>query len=387
MTLRLGLTSDVDFAPLFYPLEAGWAGLPNGVTVRTEDPARLEKALLAGQLDIAPVNPVLYATHMNSLSLLPYPVKATDLASDCIFFVSTKRPDQLDQATVAVSPNSQTGEMLLKLLANKYYGLNPKPFPVASEAAALEALQGQADTCIISGEAAMRAAGWAKAKGHFVEDLTKAWWITTGLPLPTYLLAVRKEWTRTDPEATNLARSLMLSFRRAIQSGQEQRSTLLDRASNKTGLPVPALDDHFRLQRYELNEGHLRGLLEFYRRATAQGLLPNLQDLEFFPSLTPLAAAPAPPPRRSQPEQPRPVANPERAANPQRPARPALERVPEPETDDSDAPETAPEPEHPRRSGSRRAAVRAEAKAKGLRVIRGGKDNSGPVDSEDDEES
>ncbi|MBN9390401.1 MAG: hypothetical protein J0I20_20400 [Chloroflexi bacterium] len=386
MTLRLGLTSDIDFAPLFFPLEAGWAGLPNGITTRTDDPARLEKALLAGELDIAPVNPVLYATHINSLSLLPYPVKATDLASDSIFFISTQRPDQLDEATVAVSPNSQTGEMLLKILAAKYYGLNPKPFPVPSEASALEALQGQADTCIISGEAAMRAAGWAKAKGHFVEDLTKAWWIMTGLPLPTYLLAVRKEWTRTDPEATNLARSLMVSFRRAIQSGVEQRSTLLDRASHKTGLPVPALDDHYRLQRYELNEGHLRGLLEFYRRAAAQGLLPQVQDLDFFPSLTPLAATPAPPPRRSQPEQPRPVANPER------PARPALERIQATEAPDSAEPETTtPEPEAapgtPRRSGSRRAAVRAEAKAKGLRVIRGGKDTSGSPGSEDDEES
>ena len=386
MTLRLGLTSDIDFAPLFFPLEAGWAGLPNGITTRTDDPARLEKALLAGELDIAPVNPVLYATHINSLSLLPYPVKATDLASDSIFFISTQRPDQLDEATVAVSPNSQTGEMLLKILAAKYYGLNPKPFPVPSEASALEALQGQADTCIISGEAAMRAAGWAKAKGHFVEDLTKAWWIMTGLPLPTYLLAVRKEWTRAGPEATNLARSLMVSFRRAIQSGVEQRSTLLDRASHKTGLPVPALDDHYRLQRYELNEGHLRGLLEFYRRAAAQGLLPQVQDLDFFPSLTPLAATPAPPPRRSQPEQPRPVANPER------PARPALERIQATEAPDSAEPETTtPEPEAapgtPRRSGSRRAAVRAEAKAKGLRVIRGGKDTSGSPGSEDDEES
>lgn len=384
MTLRLGLTADVDFAPLFFPLEAGWAGLPNGVTTRTDDPARLEKALLDGQLDIAPVNPVLFATHSSTLSLLPYPVKATDIASDSIFFISTKRPDQHDTASVAVSPNSQTGETLLKILAAKYYGLAPKPFPVASEAAALEALQGMADTCIISGEAAMRAAGWAKARGYFVEDLTKAWWIMTGLPLPTYLLAVRKEWARTDPEATNLARALMLSFRRAIQSGQEQRSTLLDRAANKTGLPAPALDDHYRLQRYELNEGHLRGLLEFYRRAAAQNLLPLVEDLDFFPSLTPLAAAPAPPPRRSQPEAPRPA--PERQPSPQRPA---LERMPKPAAAESEPAGAGAktEPEQPHRSGSRRAAVRAEAKAKGLRVIRGGKDNSGPAASEDEEES
>lgn len=385
MPLRLGLTNDIDFAPLFFPLESGWAGLPNGVSSHTDDPARLEKALLTGQLDIAPVNPVLYATHSNALALLPYPVKATDLASDCTFFVSVRRPDQLDTARVAVSPNSQLGEALLKLLAPKYYGLTPKPFPAASEAAALEALQSTADTCIISGEAAMRSAGWAKAKGYFVEDLTKAWWITTGLPLPTAFLAARKEWTRADPEASSLTRSLMLAFRRSIQSGQEQRNTLLDRASHKTGLPVAALDEHYRLQRYELNENHLRGLLEFYRRAAAQGILPPIPDLDFFPALTPLATAPAQPPRRSQPEAPRPLSNSRPGAVPQRPA---LERVPEPpvdvpgDTNPAENDEAAPEAEPPRRAGSRRAAVRAEAKAKGLRVIRGGKDGGGP--SEDD---
>jgi chorismate dehydratase len=378
MTLRLGITNDADFAPLFFPLEAGWAGLPAGTTAQTDEPAKLEKALLAGQLDIAPVNPILYATHSASLSLLPYPVRAFDLSADSIFLISTKRPDQLEQARVAISPSSQTGEALLKIIASKYYGLSPKAFSVPTEAAALEALQGDADSCVISGEAAMRAAGWAKSKGYFVEDLTKAWWIMTGLPLPTYLMAVRKEWTRTEPEAHNLTRSLMLSFRRALQHSQEQRPTLLTRTADRTGLPTDALEDHYRLQRYELNESHLRGLLEFYRRSAALGLVPLIEDLDFFPALAPLAAAPAQPPRRSQPEAPRPAPAPARARKPN----------PESLTEQPDRSETeaapASEPAQNKRPGSRRAAVRAEAQAKGLRLIKGGKDRSGATEDGED---
>jgi chorismate dehydratase len=382
--LRLGITNDADFAPLFFPLEAGWAALPNGITSQTDEPPNLEKALLAGQLDIAPVNPVLYATHAASLDLLPYPVRAFDLAADSIFLISTKRPDQLEQARVAISPSSQTGEALLKIIAGKYYGLNPKAFSVPTEAAALESLQSQADSCVISGEAAMRAAGWAKAKGYFVEDLTKAWWIMTGLPLPTYLLAVRKEWTRTEPEATTLTRSLMLAFRRALQHSQDQRPTLLGRAADRTGLPTEALDDHYRLQRFELNEAHLRGLLEFYRRAAALGIIPLVEDLSFFPALAPLAAAPAQPPRRSQPEASRPAAAPDRLRKPH------LESVPEQaaeETETEAEAEPAHAPEQPKRSGSRRAAVRAEAQAKGLRVIKGGKDTTASSEAEDEDNS
>lgn len=384
MSLRLGMTNDADFAPLFFPLGAGWAALPAGITAQTDEPAKLEKALLAGQLDVAPVNPALYATHADKLSLLPYPVRAFDLAADSIFLISVKRPDQLEQARVAISPSSQTGEILLKIISAKYYGLKPTAFSVATEAAALEALQGTADTCVISGEAAMRAAGWAKAKGYFVEDLTKAWWIMTGLPLPIYLLAVRKEWTRTEPEAANLTRSLMLAFRRALQNSQEQRPTLLGRAADRTGLPVQALDEHYRLQRYELNEAHLRGLLEFYRRAASMNLIPLMEDLQFFPALAPLAAAPAALPRRSQPEAaPRPVVAPQ----PQRQPKPQLESVPETPAETEAEPAQTPQPERPKSSGSRRAAVRAEAKAKGLRVIKGGKDSSGSSEDEDEEDS
>jgi chorismate dehydratase len=383
--LRLGITNDADFAPLFFPLEAGWAALPNGIISQTDDPPKLEKALLAGQLDIAPVNPVLYATHTGSLDLLPYPVRAFDLAADSIFLISTKRPDQLEQARVAISPSSQTGEALLKIIAGKYYGLNPKAFSVPTEAAALESLQSQADSCVISGEAAMRAAGWAKAKGYFVEDLTKAWWIMTGLPLPTHLLAVRKEWTRTEPEATTLTRSLMLAFRRALQHSQDQRPTLLGRAADRTGLPTEALDDHYRLQRFELNEAHLRGLLEFYRRAAALGIIPLVEDLSFFPALAPLAAAPAQPPRRSQPEAARPVAAPDRLRKPHRESLPEQAAAEETETEAEAEP--APAPEQPKRSGSRRAAVRAEAQAKGLRVIKGGKDTTASSEAEDEDDS
>ena len=381
MTLRLGITNDADFAPLFFPLDAGWAALPEGIVAETDDPAKLEKALLAGQLDVAPVNPVLYATHADKLSLLPYPVRAFDLTADSIFLISVKRPDQLEEARVAISPSSQTGEILLKIIAGKYYGMKPTAFSVPTEAAALEALQGQADTCIISGEAAMRAAGWAKSKGYFVEDLTKAWWIMTGLPLPIYLLAVRKEWTRTEPEAANLTRALMLAFRRSLQNSEEQRPTLLGRAADRTGLPVQALDEHYRLQRYELNEAHLRGLLEFYRRAAALGLIPAVDDLVFFPALAPLAATPAPPPRRSQPETARP------AAAPQRQPKPQLESLPDETTATEVEPEPASTPERSKPNGSRRAAVRAEAKAKGLRLIKGGKDSSGATETEDEEDS
>ncbi|HEX2916159.1 MAG TPA: MqnA/MqnD/SBP family protein [Chloroflexia bacterium] len=361
MTLRLGISKDADMAVLFFPFEAGWVDPPNGTSLISKPLADLEKDLLEGALDVAPVSPVTYARNYSRLRLLPTPVRAFDLAADSVFLFSRKRLDFIDQVKVAVSPNSSLGEAILQIIAPKYYGITPEIVYSPSEAAALEALQGQTEVSIVSGEAAMRAAGWAKAKGYFVEDLTKAWWIMTGLPLPVYLFAVRQEWTVQEPDAVGKIRSLMLAFRRAIQYSQEQRPTLLQRLEQQTGLPEDALDAHYRAQRYDINESHLRGLLEFYRRAAAARIFTAPDDLAFFPALSPLAPAPSGPPRRNQPEAERPQSSGEQRPRPvrkekeNRPARPNPSR-------------------------------REEAQAKGLRVIKGGKDTSNHDDEDSTEE-
>lgn len=362
MTMRLGVTTDADLAPLFYPLEAGWSLLPSEITSDTRNLPGLEKGLLDDTLDVAPVSPVFYAQHRKQLRLLPFPVRATDIATDSVFLVSGKRLDMLEKPKVAVSPSSQTAEVILKIIASKYYGFEPEFRAMLTEASALEALNGQADLSLLSGEAAMRAVGWAKAKGMFVEDLTKAWWILTGLPLPTYLFCARKKWTETEPNAVQLTRNLMLYFRSALRTGFQQTETMFARISARTGLPEDVLEAHYRVQRHELNEGHLRGLLEFYRRAAAGQFLPLVDDLEFFPNLSALAPTPQEPPRRNQPEQPR-------RAQPQ-PERAGEDDAPE------DSEEGAPAG-RPNRAARKKASRRSEAEALGLRVLKGGKDKKG----------
>lgn len=360
--LRLGVTNDADLAPLFFPFEAGWVEPPAGTVVQINTLAELEKDLVAGRLDIAPINPLTYALHADTLQMLPTPVRAADLAADSVFLISPRRLDQLERVRVAVSPNSSLAEGVMRIIAGRYYGITPELHPVNSEAQALDSLQGSSDICLISGEAAMRAVGWAKAKGYFVEDLTKAWWIMTGLPLPTYVLGVRQEWVSQEPDATNLARALMLTFRRALLHSQEQRPTLLERAQQRTGLPQDALENHYRAQRYELNEAHLRGLLEFYRRGAALGIVAMPKDFNFFPALATVAPAPLAPPRRTQP-QPAPRPAPGTGRDRLR----AVSNSNENEAESENGPE---QPNKKRGPGSRRS----EARARGLRVIKGGKD-------------
>ncbi len=357
--LRLGVTNDVDLAPLFFPIEAGWAATPPDLTTSDGNSlSELEQRLLAGQLDIAPIGPLTYAQHQKELFLLPYPVRTYDIAADALFMISKKRMDKYETPKIAVAPSSATGEAVVKIIGRHFYHIEPTMQNVTSEVAALDALKGSADICIVSGETGMRAVGPAKGKGYFVEDLTKAWWLFYELPLPLVLFAVRRAWTEEDAIAPLLTRATMQMFRSALQTAKDQMPTLTERAEKRTGLPAPALTDHYAAQRYEFKETHLRGLLEFYRRATLAQLIPAVDDLAFFPPLGPTSPGPSAPPRRTITEQPRDGESSDRTDNERSGSR-------------------------PRPTDSR--ARRERAAAQGLRVIKGGKDPK-PDSTEGEEE-
>ncbi len=350
--LRLGLTNDVDLAPLFFPLEAGWAATPPGLETKNGTLAELETMLLAGELDIAPIGPSTYANHQKSLFLLPYPVRAFDLAADALFLISNKRLDKYEKPKVAVAPTATTGEVILSVISRNFYSFEPQFIRVSSEISALTALTGEADICVLSGEIGMRSVGPAKGKGYFVEDLTKAWWLYTEMSLPLVLFAVRRAWTEQEANAIQMSRAVMQMFRGGLQQAKDQMPTLTERAEKRTGLPAEALTGHYAAQRYELNQNHLRGLLEFYRRAGQARITPFVEDLEFYPPLVTPAPAPPAPPRRSISED-------------------DLAKI-----KNGEKPNSRPRPN----SASNRAA------AQGLRVIKGGKDPATEGEDEDKED-
>jgi chorismate dehydratase len=282
--LQFGLSEDIDLWPLFYPFTAGWAYLPSEVKAVTGTPYENEQRLLAGELDVALVSPLTYASHQDILYMLPTPIRSSDLSSDAICLISKKRPDQYEKPLVASAASSAMGTVLLRVLAGRYYGFEPELVTVTSEAAALESLNGASDISILSGEAAIKAAKASVSRGYFAEDLTKAWWILTGVPLPLGLFALRRDWvTANKATAEAQVRALLLSMRSALQHSREQMDTLCEQAATRSGIAAEELEGHYRQQRYELREQQLRGLFEFYRRANELGLAPLVTEPALFP--------------------------------------------------------------------------------------------------------
>src|ERR1700751_6221197 len=105
--VKLGRISYVNMAPVFYRVEMEVEEV-QGV------PTELNRMLVDGELDTAPISSIEYARNADKLRLLPRLCVASEGAVDSIQLVS-RRP--LEQArTLAVTPASATSVALVKVL-------------------------------------------------------------------------------------------------------------------------------------------------------------------------------------------------------------------------------------------------------------------------------
>src|SRR5439155_23849212 len=169
--LRLGRIGYVNMAPVFYRLDAE---VEEVVGVPTE----LNRALLGGDCDLAPISSIEYARHADSLRILPRLCVSSEGAVDSIQLVSRLPLERV--RTVAVTPESATSVVLTKVL-----------LPEADHVPLGE----EADATLLIGDAALKSAFEDPTPHH---DLGRLWLERTGLPM---VFAV---WACPDPPPPGL---------------------------------------------------------------------------------------------------------------------------------------------------------------------------------------
>ncbi|HEV8249496.1 MAG TPA: MqnA/MqnD/SBP family protein, partial [Gaiellaceae bacterium] len=105
--IRLGRIGYVNMAPVFHRLDAD---VEEVVGVPTE----LNQALLADEIDVAPISSIEYARNADSLRLLPRLCVSSEGAVDSIQLVSRLPLDEM--RTIAVTPESATSVALIRVL-------------------------------------------------------------------------------------------------------------------------------------------------------------------------------------------------------------------------------------------------------------------------------
>src|SRR6478736_5252480 len=245
--IRLGRIGYVNMAPVFYRLEAE-------VEEHVGVPTDLNRALLAGECDLAPISSIEYARNADRLRILPRLCVSSQGAVDSIQLVSKTPLEHV--RTVAVTPESATSVVLTKVL-----------LPEAEHVPLGEA----ADAKLLIGDAALQSAFEDPTPHH---DLGRLWLERTGLPM---VFAV---WAAPEPVVdglTELQEALVASVRLA----RSEPERLAHEASARYGYPAGFLARYFEKLRYSFGPRERAGLYTFLEMARDVGELAHVPELRF----------------------------------------------------------------------------------------------------------
>jgi chorismate dehydratase len=251
--IRLGRISYVNMAPVFFRVDADVREV-QGV------PTELNRWLLDGELDAAPISSIEYARNADRLRLLPRLCVASEGAVDSIQLVSKKPLEQV--RVIAVTPESATSVVLTKVLLPE-----AEHVPLGEEA----------DARLLIGDAALKSA-FEDPTPHY--DLGRLWLERTGLPM---VFAV---WACPEPVCTGLGElegALVDSVRRA----RAEPETLAHEASERYGYPAGFLARYFEKLRYRFGPRERAGLMTFLELARDVGELDEVPELRFVREAVP----------------------------------------------------------------------------------------------------
>jgi chorismate dehydratase len=245
--IRLGRISYANMAPVFYRVEADYDEVQ-------AVPTTLNRMLVDGEIDVAPISSIHYARNAATLRLLPRLCVSSEGAVDSIQLVARKPLEQV--RTVAVTPESATSVVLTKVL-----------LPVAEHVPIGET----ADATLLIGDAALKSAFEDPTPHH---DLGRLWLERTGLPM---VFAV---WACPEPVALGLG-ELEQALVDSLLTARAEPERLAHEASERYGYPAGFLARYFEKLRYRFGPRERAGLLTFLELARDVGELDDVPELRF----------------------------------------------------------------------------------------------------------
>ena len=251
--LRVGVVPYLNVAPIV----RGLASDPR-FDLQRDLPSRVAERLHASELDLGMIPSIEYAR--GAYAIVPGvaigsrgPVRSVRLLH---------RVPLAEVRRVALDASSRTSAALLRIVLRQRLGRDPEYLTLPPDAPAMLAV---ADAALLIGDPALYWEGEAESL-----DLGEEWTRTSGLPFVYAFWAGRPGALRRD-DVARLQASLAAGLR-----------ALPEIAASYDG--HAALNQTYLCQHmaYGLGEAEREGLREFYRRASALGVIPAEPELRFY---------------------------------------------------------------------------------------------------------
>lgn len=267
MTLTIGLIDYLNTLPFHYDLAERLRD--EAVCFERGVPSRMNRGLMNGDIDLAPISAIEAARHAEQLVILPrLSIASLGAVRTVLLFSWASDIRDLDGQTIALTDHSATSVALLDVLCRERYGIQPRyvttPQHLPSMLAEHQGALVIGDDALVEGtvhRALSSPAGWGLP---YIYDLGDEWLKMTGLPFTFAVWAARRERAAA-LEAAGVFDALYASTEAGLR--EDARDALAQTYAVRLGLPVGVCRRYLRDLRYRLTEDDRAGLKRFLELA------------------------------------------------------------------------------------------------------------------------
>jgi chorismate dehydratase len=264
-------------APFFHStLPGAPGGNPEGVRFVDGVPSFLNRELHAGRVDCAPSSSFEYGLHHRNYKLFPGISTSSRLEMKSVLFLSKTPWENLQGAPVCLSPDSDTSNVLFRILSGRRFKVRPEILPAG--AATGSAGMAGAVGAVFIGDRALQESLSGRWPHRY--DLADVWAKWQGLPFSFGLWMIRRR-------ALEEKRDSAAGFHRALQASLASFRADPDKALDAwtraypSALPRDLMLKFYETADYRFTAEHARSLEIFYRLAHEGGYLEEMPSLAY----------------------------------------------------------------------------------------------------------
>ena len=257
--LTIGIIDYLNVEPQYYGLQERLAG--QGVEFRRGVPTELNRALAAGEIDLAPVSCIVAAEMADQVVILPdLSIATIGAVKTVLLFSWMADPRELDDVRIALSAESATSVELVKLLAERFWRVQPRYITVEQD---LEQMLRRSSAALLIGDDALVESAHRReipGRGQpYAFDLGDEWLKWTGLPFVFALWAARRDALPALEEA-----GVVPALYESKRDGLAHIPEIARAYAPRLGLPTGVLTKYLHDLRYDLSPRDRAGLLTYF---------------------------------------------------------------------------------------------------------------------------
>ncbi|GGA23053.1 menaquinone biosynthetic enzyme MqnA/MqnD family protein [Paenibacillus physcomitrellae] len=273
---RMGIIDYTNVWPITYYFNEKELSRP--IEIITKVPAVLNRAMIAGELDLSPVSSFAYGLGSRKLTLMPGLSVSSEGPVNSILVFSKQPLESVKNGRIALTNTSATSVNLLKIIMDKHYGGEPDYWVSEPD---LDAMMETSDAALLIGDNAIKAS-WHD-RGYHVTDLGKVWKEWTGYGMTFAVWAVQQTFAVSQ---AGWLQEIQEAFHESRKQSEQSLEPLVSKACEQLGGTEAYWNHYFQNLCYDFTEERQRGLQLYFDYCHELGLLEHPVQLSFWNETT-----------------------------------------------------------------------------------------------------